>query len=68
MKCKKCGYNYCKITSQTETSGKDYSVMKGLVGTTVFGKAGYILGFSNSTNIDVNAFWICDKCGYKFKA
>lgn len=68
MKCPKCGNNYCKISSKTETTGKDYFIGRGLCGEILFGPVGFLCGFSDSRDINVEAYWICAKCGYRFKA
>lgn len=68
MKCPKCGNDYCRLESSTKTTGKDYSVGRGLIGEAIFGSSGYILGFSDSRKTNVDVFWLCPKCRYKFKA
>lgn len=68
MVCPKCGNNYCKITSTTKVTGKDYSIGKGIVGELLFGASGFACGFSDSRNTEVSVYWICTKCGFKFKA
>ena len=68
MKCPKCGNDYCKITSATKTTGKDYSIGRGLCGEILFGPTGFLCGFSNSRNINVEAYWVCTKCGDRFQA
>ena len=56
------------MISETKTTGTDYSICSGLCGEILFGPAGFVCGFSDSRNTDVNAYWVCTKCGYKFKA
>lgn len=68
MVCPKCKNNYCKMTSEITSTGKDYSVGKGLCGEMLLGPAGFICGFSESRKTSVDAFWVCPKCGYRFKA
>lgn len=68
MKCPKCGNNYCNIISNETTTGTDYSVCRGLFGEILFGISGFICGFSDSRDTIVEAYWVCEKCGYKFKA
>lgn len=68
MVCPKCKSNYCKMISETQTTGTDYSICSGLCGEFLLGPAGYICGFSDSRNTDVSAYWVCTKCGHKFKA
>lgn len=67
MKCPKCGNDYCGIVSDTKTTGKDYSICQGILGEAIFGPIGYICGFSDSRVTKVESFWVCKKCGYKFK-
>ena len=68
MKCPKCGNDYCNIVSNTKITGKDYSIGRGLLGEAVFGTSGYICGMSDSRDVNVEAYWVCKKCGYKFKS
>ncbi len=68
MKCPKCGNNYCTLVSDTQTTGKDYSLCRGLLGEILFGADGFVCGISDSRNTKVEAYWVCKKCGYKFKA
>lgn len=68
MICPKCGNNYCKMTSDTKIKGTDYSILSGLCGEMLLGFAGFICGFSDSRDTDVIAYWVCTKCGYRFKA
>ena len=41
MKCPKCGNDYCKMSSDTKISGKDYSIGRGICGEMLFGPAGF---------------------------
>ncbi len=68
MVCPKCGNNYCKLTSEKKTTGKDFSIGRALVGEMIFGADGFGFGFKNSRKTDVKAFWVCSKCGFKFEA
>lgn len=68
MKCPKCGNDYCKMISKSQTTGTDYSICHGLLGELCLGPAGFMCGFSNSRNKDVDAYWVCEKCGQSFKA
>lgn len=49
-------------------TGKDYSIGKGIVGELLFGASEFACGFSDSRNTEVSVYWICTKCGFKFKA
>lgn len=68
MKCPKCGNQYCKIVSDTKVTGKDYSICRGLLGEALFGDTGFICGMSDSRKVNAEAYWVCPKCGYRFKA
>jgi len=68
MKCPKCGYDYCGMLSEAKTTGTDYSICKGLLGEALFGTSGFLCGMSDSRDIKVEAYWVCKRCGYKFKA
>lgn len=67
MKCPKCGNNYCDIISSSKSTGTDYSICLGLLGEMLFGTAGFVCGMSDSYNTDAEAYWVCKKCGHKFK-
>jgi hypothetical protein len=67
MKCPKCGNNYCTITSEKKTTGKDYSIPRGIIGELLCGSLGFMFGFSNSRETKVEAYWVCKKCGHRFK-
>lgn len=68
MVCPKCGNNYCKMTAETKTTGKDYSICSGLCGELLLGPMGFMCGFSDSRDTNATAYWVCPKCGNKFKA
>ena len=67
MKCPKCGNNYCCIEALSKSVGKDYSVGRGFLGEMFFGASGFVLGMSNSYEVNVDAYWVCKRCGNKFK-
>lgn len=68
MKCPKCGYNYCNMISETKSKGSDYSIGRGICGEMLFGPYGMACGWSDSRETKVESYWVCKKCGYKFKA
>ena len=68
MKCPKCGYAYCDMISETKTTGSDYSLCWGLAGILTFGPLGDLCGWTDNRKMNVKAYWICKKCGYKFQA
>ena len=68
MVCPKCGNNYCKITAETKTKATDYSICSGICGEMLLGPAGFACGFSDSRDTEATAYWVCPKCGNRFKA
>lgn len=68
MKCPKCGNDYCSIVADTKTTGKDYSICWGILGEALLGPGGFICGLSDSRDTKADSYWICKRCGYKFKA
>ncbi|MGN0389814.1 MAG: hypothetical protein ACI4L2_03290 [Wujia sp.] len=68
MKCPKCGSIDCKIVSETKESGRDYSICDGFLGELCLGPSGFICGMTNDRDVDVQTFWVCRKCGCKFKS
>jgi hypothetical protein len=56
------------MVSEKTTTGKDFSIIRALLGETLCGAEGFVCGFSDSRNTDVEAYWVCKKCKYKFKA
>ena len=58
----------CDMISESKTTGTDYSICRGLLGEMLCGSAGYICGFSDSRNTEVEAYWVCKKCKHKFKS
>ena len=67
MKCPKCGNNYCEIISNKKVHGSDFSVCGAFFGELLFGADGFCCGFCSSSDVDVQAYWKCKKCGYTFK-
>lgn len=68
MKCPKCGSIKCSIVTSTKETGKDYSFTRGILGELFAGPLGMLAGWKNNRTLDVQAYWKCDRCGYKFKA
>lgn len=56
------------MVSETKTTGSDYSICLGILGIALFGPLGEICGWTDDRETKVEAYWICKKCGYKFKA
>ncbi len=67
MKCPKCGYDYCDLVADSNTTGTDFSIWRGIIGELFF-RQGYLFGLSNSRKTDVEAYWVCKECKYKFKS
>ncbi len=68
MICPKCGYHYCGMVSEVKTTGSDYSLCQGILGTMLFGPLGTACGWTDRRETEFSAYWVCKKCGYKFKA
>lgn len=68
MKCPKCGYTYCDIVSELKEKGSDYSICMGILGIILFGSLGNVCGWTNERDTNVEAYWVCKRCGYRFKA
>ncbi len=69
MKCPKCHSEGCQIITETQTSGKDYSVGKGCCGAMFLQSwFGLLCGFcGEGKKTKTKNFWICHNCGHKFK-
>lgn len=68
MKCPKCGGENCQVVTETTTSGKDFSVGKGLCGGILLGPLGILCGACGKGKQTTSQhFWICQDCGNKFK-
>lgn len=68
MKCPRCGYDDCRIIAESETTGSDYSVCKGICGGILLGPLGTICGWTDDRKTETRAYWVCKKCGFKFEA
>ncbi|MBQ8951653.1 MAG: hypothetical protein IJ065_10970 [Eubacterium sp.] len=68
MQCPRCGGMNCTIISETSTSGKDFSVGKGLCGYWILGPIGVLCGAcGEGKTVKESNFWVCNNCGYKWK-
>ena len=69
MICPKCGNDYCKIVTDTEVKGKDFSLARGVAASILFRNTstGFVAGLSNSRKMEARAYWVCDRCGHKFE-
>lgn len=69
MRCPKCGNENCQITTETTSSGKDFSAGKGCCGALLFGPIGLLCGAcGKGKTIHSTSYWFCPNCGRKFKA
>lgn len=68
MKCPKCQNENCQIINEVTTSGKDYSAVKGCLGTMLLGPSGMLCGACGKGKQTTNTnFWVCKDCGNKWK-
>lgn len=68
MRCPNCGNTNCQIVQETTSSGKDFSLGKGLCGAWIFGPIGVLCGAcGEGRKIETKAYWVCHDCGRKFK-
>ena len=69
MNCPHCGNANCNLVSETTTTGKDFSASKGCCGALLFGPIGILCGAcGKGRQTSTEHYWICQNCGYKFKA
>ena len=72
MRCPQCKSNNLQVTVETttSTSGGGYSGAKGCLGFLLLGPLGLLCG-SGGKKVNVNTtntnWWICQKCGHKFR-
>ncbi len=70
MVCPNCG-NTENMQAATETTskGKDFSAGKGCCGAILLGPIGILCGAcGKGKKISSTTYWLCPKCGHKFKA
>ncbi|KIR03986.1 hypothetical protein P261_02801 [Lachnospiraceae bacterium TWA4] len=69
MICPKCGNQELQVTTETISSGKDFSAGKGICGAILLGPIGILCGAcGKGRKIESTTYWLCPKCGHKFKA
>lgn len=69
MNCPKCGSSNKTIINETNSSGKNFSVGKGCCGWFFLGPFGILCGLCGKGKQVTNTnYWICNDCGYKWKA
>lgn len=68
IKCPKCGCNDCQPINESYTTGRGYGAGKGCCGYLLLGPIGLLCGACGSGSRTTNQlYWVCKKCGYKFK-
>ena len=69
MYCPNCGGD-CQIITDIQSTGKDFSAGKACCGVMLFkGPLGLLCGScGKGKQIHSTHYWICSKCGNKFKA
>ena len=69
MACPYCGNTDLRVTTETTTTGKDFSGSKGLCGYIFFGPIGVLCGAcGKGKKTQTQTYWLCPRCGSKFKA
>lgn len=69
MACPRCGNTNLQIITETHSSGKDFSASKGCCGWLIFGPIGLLCGLcGEGRNYHSASYWVCPKCGNKFRA
>lgn len=70
MRCPKCGSEICHIITETESNFQGYGIGKGCLGYLCLGPIGWLCGLCGmgKGRVRSSAFWVCNTCGYKFKA
>ncbi len=68
LSCPHCGNHELQAINETETSGGGYNAAGGCCGYLLMGPLGLLCGACNSKATSRNQnYWICSKCGHKFK-
>ncbi len=72
MVCPQCGNRDLQVTNEvnTTTSGSNFSAGQGCLGYLLFGPLGILCGScgkSQHVNTTNTTYWICPKCGEKFR-
>ena len=69
MRFPKCGNTNLQATTETRSSGKDFSASKGCCGWLLLGPIGILCGLcGEGKKINSTTYWLCPNCGNKFKA
>ncbi len=68
IRCPSCGSTDLTTISETHTSGKDFNSSDACCGYLLCGPLGLLLGVDKKGKQQhTNNFWVCKKCGNKFK-
>ena len=68
VRCPKCGNVHCQIINEVETTGKDYDASDGCCGYILLGPIGLLCGACGEGKKTTNTnYWVCNKCGNKWK-
>ena len=68
LRCPNCGNTDLTTVSETATSGKDFKTSDACCGYLLCGPIGLLLGTAGKGKQQyTNSFWVCKKCGNKFK-
>lgn len=72
MRCRECGSEDLQIVRDTDvkTTGKNYSGGQGCLGFLMFGPLGLLCGNcgqGQQTQVKQKTYWVCSKCGHKFR-
>lgn len=70
MICPKCGDDHCQVVTETSGSTQGYGAGKGCLGALLFGPLGLACGLCGmgKGKTTSTTYWICSRCGHKFKA
>ena len=72
MRCRECGSENLQSFRDTnvKTTGKNYSGGQGCLGFLLFGPLGLLCGNcgqGQQTQVQQKTYWVCSKCGHKFR-
>ncbi|MBE5954083.1 MAG: FHA domain-containing protein [Lachnospiraceae bacterium] len=68
LRCPRCGNTEVQIIQETSTSGKDFKGSSACCGWIFFGPIGLLCGnCGKGKQMKTTSYWICNKCGNKFK-
>ncbi len=78
MKCPKCGnehlHTVTEVEGKTTSKKKGFGAIKGCLGFLIFGWFGWLCGLcgmgkgKSKTTTTSTTYWMCNKCGNRFKA